>query len=114
MKWFNFAAGAAGIALAISSCNNPQSVGNSPPFGPEHWTMPNLVGTNLQHAQNKIQALTNDAIYRTTSHDAAGKHRSQVVDSNWKVCTQNVAPGVTIVKGTKIDFGTVKLAEACP
>lgn len=76
--------------------------------------MPNLVGTNLQQAQDKIQALTNDAIYRTTSHDATGKHRSQVIDSNWKVCTQSVAPGATIAKGTKIDFGTVKLAENCP
>ena len=77
------------------------------------WTMPDLVGSNLQDAQNGIQDLTNFAIAVTTSHDSTGAGRQQVLDRNWKVCSQSVAPGTTITKGTRIDFGTVKLDEAC-
>ncbi len=118
MKWLTFVAGVAGIALAITGCQDPAltgpSGGPSPPLGRQHWTMPNLVGSNLQQAQDKIQALTNDAIFLTNSHDATGKRRARVLDSNWKVCSQSIAPGTSIVKGTKIDFGAVKLAENCP
>jgi hypothetical protein len=77
------------------------------------WTMPDLVGSNLQDAQNAVQDLTDFEIAVTTSHDSTGAGRQQVVDRNWKVCSQSVAPGTTITKGAKIDFGTVKLDEAC-
>jgi PASTA domain len=77
------------------------------------WTMPDLVGSNLQDAQNAVQDLTDFAIAVTTSHDSTGAGRQQVLDRNWKVCSQSVAPGTTITKGTRIDFGTVKLDEAC-
>jgi hypothetical protein len=76
--------------------------------------MPNLVGTNLQQAQNRIQTLTGGAIFFTNSHDATGKSRNQILDADWKVCTQNVAAGTPITTDTKIDFGAVKLAENCP
>ena len=51
----------------------------------------------------------------TTSHEArsTGAGRQQVVDRNWKVCSQSVAPGTTITKSTRIDFGTVELDEDC-
>lgn len=75
--------------------------------------MPNLVGSNLQDAQNAIQSLTDFEIAVTTSHDATGAGRQQVVDRNWKVCSQNVSAGKTITANTKIDFGTVKLEESC-
>jgi len=81
--------------------------------GPTSWTMPNLVGENLQDAQNAIQSLTDYRIFVTHSHDASGAHRLQVVDSNWQVCSQNVKPGKTITTGTAIDFGAVKLGESC-
>jgi hypothetical protein len=77
------------------------------------WTMPDLVGSNLQDAQNAVQDLTDFEIAVTTSHDSTGAGRQQVVDRNWKVCSQSVAPGTTITKGTRIDFGTVKLDEDC-
>ena len=77
------------------------------------WTMPDLVGSNLQDAQNGVQDLTDFEIAVTTSHDSTGAGRQQVLDRNWKVCSQSVAPGTTITKGAKIDFGTVKLDEAC-
>lgn len=76
--------------------------------------MPDLVGSDLQSAQNQIQSLTDFEIPVTTSHDATGADRQQVLDSNWKVCSQSIPPGRTIDSGTRIDFGTVKLEERCP
>jgi hypothetical protein len=80
---------------------------------PASWTMPNLVGEGLQDAQDAIQELTGFGIMITTSHDATGQNRMQVADRNWKVCTQNVPPGGTITRETRIDFGAVKLEETC-
>ncbi|MFC4951174.1 PASTA domain-containing protein [Pseudonocardia sp. GCM10023141] len=77
------------------------------------WVMPDLVGRNLQDAQDAIQALTGNAIFVTTSSDATGAGRHQVLDRNWKVCRQNVAPGQPINADAKIDFASVKLEEAC-
>lgn len=78
------------------------------------WVMPNLVGQNLQAAQNTIQELTADAVFFTSSVDATGQGRAQVVDANWKVCAQNVKPGDIITANTKIEFAAVKLTERCP
>jgi beta-lactam-binding protein with PASTA domain len=77
------------------------------------WTMPNLVGSGLQEAQDAIQRLTGYGILITTSHDATGAGRMQVADRNWKVCSQNVAPGETITSSSRIDFGVVQLDERC-
>jgi hypothetical protein len=76
--------------------------------------MPNLVGSVLQEAQDRIQAITGGVVIITTSHDATGQNRSQVLDSNWKVCSQSIAAGEPITIRTQIDFGTVKLSEICP
>lgn len=80
----------------------------------QQWAMPDLVGTDLQQAQDQIQALTGSAVFYTASHDLSGKDRNQVLDANWKVCSQNVAPGTSIAGGAEIDFGVVKLEESCP
>ena len=77
------------------------------------WRMPDLVGSNLQDAQNAVQDLTEFQVPVTTSHDSTGAGRQQVMDRNWKVCAQSVPPGTTIFKGARIDFGTVKLDEDC-
>ncbi len=74
--------------------------------------MPNLVGSNLQEAQDAIQALTGDKVLFTESHDATGAGRHQILDRDWKVCSQNVRPGATITAATAIDFGAAKLS-AC-
>lgn len=78
------------------------------------WSMPNLVGSSLQAAQDSIQKLTSNAIVVTRSHDATGASRSQVLDRNWKVCSQNIPAGTPIDPSTKIDFGAVKVDERCP
>ena len=75
--------------------------------------MPKLVGRNLQDAQDAIQALTGNAIFFTKSHDATGRGRHQVLDRDWKVCSQNVRPGAAITTTTVIDFGAAKLGEDC-
>ena len=76
--------------------------------------MPNLVGKNLQAAQDKIQSVTGNPLFITTSHDATGAGRHQVLDSNWKVCSQNVTAGKSITEDSQIDFGAVKNDESCP
>jgi beta-lactam-binding protein with PASTA domain len=75
--------------------------------------MPDLVGSNLQEAQDAIQALTGYGIAVTTSSDATQQGRQQVLDRNWRVCAQSVAPGEAIAAGSRIDFAAVKLDESC-
>ena len=74
--------------------------------------MPNMVGMNLQVAQNTMQA--NGVMY-SVSHDLLGM-RKQVLDGNWQVCNQSIPAGQLVtgdVEG-QIDFGVVKLEERCP
>jgi beta-lactam-binding protein with PASTA domain len=81
--------------------------------GPARWTMPDLVGRNLQEAQDAIQELTDFEIPITISHDATGAGREQLLDRNWKVCSQNIPPGEEITRNTRIDFGAVRTEERC-
>lgn len=78
----------------------------------DHWDMPNLVGKNLQDAQDQIQRLTDNAV-RTTSHDATPADREQEVDRDWKVCNQSAKPGDQITEESSIDFTVVKTNEEC-
>src|SRR4051812_31761034 len=76
------------------------------------FTMPDVVGMDLQSAQNLVQTF---GVFYSVSHDLRGS-RSQLVDSNWMVCDQNIAPGQEVsgdVEG-RIDFGVVKREEQCP
>jgi hypothetical protein len=76
------------------------------------FTMPDLVGTDLQSAQDLVQTY---GVFLSVSHDLLGS-RNQLVDSNWIVCEQNIAPGERVtgdVEG-EIDFGVVKRGETCP
>lgn len=78
------------------------------------WTMPSLRGSNLQDAQDAIQRLTDDAIFFTSSHDVSGASRMQILDRDWRVCSQNIPSGTRINAQSQIDFGVVKLSESCP
>ena len=80
----------------------------------QSWTMPNLVGKDLQGAQDAIQSLTHDAVWLSTSTDLTGKGRAQIVDRNWIVCSSTPAPGATFTATTAIDFGVVRDTEVCP
>jgi hypothetical protein len=101
-----------------TSSQSPDPTGSAPTTQVEQdtpqWTMPGLVGATLQDAQDQIQTLTGGAVYFTDSHDLTGENRNQVLDANWKVCTQNVDPGAPVTAESRVDFGVVKLEEACP
>jgi hypothetical protein len=82
---------------------------DAPATGPTR-ALPNLVGKGLQVAQNRSQ----DAGFRKLrSHDALGRKRMQILDRDWKVCSQSPAPGRHPVE-VEVDFGAVKLDERCP
>ena len=78
------------------------------------WTMPNLVGTDLQGAQDAIQSLTQGEVWLSTSTDLTGKGRAQIVDRNWTVCGSTPVAGTTFTATTAINFGVVRNTEVCP
>ncbi|WP_234784998.1 hypothetical protein [Mycolicibacterium thermoresistibile] len=80
----------------------------------ETWTMPNLIGTDLQGAQDAIQSLTDGAVWFSSSTDLTGKGRLQIIDRNWTVCSSTPPPGATFTASTRIDFGVVRDTEDCP
>jgi hypothetical protein len=73
--------------------------------------MPNFIGKGLQTAQDDAQAA---GLSNLTSHDATGRARHQILDRDWKVCFQTPAVGAAVRSDTTVDFGVVKLDEACP
>jgi predicted small secreted protein len=73
--------------------------------------VPNLVGQGLQAAQDAAQAA---GFYALKSHDSLGEDRHQILDRDWKVCTQTPAAGTNSPTTAKIDLGAVKLTETCP
>ncbi|MEU9086290.1 hypothetical protein [Streptomyces sp. NPDC048357] len=93
----------------------PAPAGSAAPAPPKGGktaaAVPNFVGQVLQSAQDGAQAA---GFYFLSSHDALGKNRNQVLDRNWKVCTQTPPAGTATGTDTKIDFGTVKNEESCP
>lgn len=74
-------------------------------------TVPNFVGMGLQSAQDTAQK---HGFYSLDSHDALGRARMQILDRDWKVCSQNIKAGTNATTDTKLDFGAVKLTETCP
>jgi hypothetical protein len=78
------------------------------------FAMPNEVGANLQTAQDDIQRVSGNPLFITSSEDATGAGRHQILDRNWKVCSQNVPTGTSVDQSADIIFGAVKLTESCP
>lgn len=78
------------------------------------WTMPNLIGMDLQGAQDAIQSLTRGEVWFSSSTDLTGKGRAQVSDRNWQVCSSTPPPGAKFTVSTGIDFGLVRISEECP
>jgi hypothetical protein len=75
------------------------------------FIMPNVVGMNLQEAQDELQSLGS---YILSQDDATGQGRFQVLDSNWQVCSQDQAPGETFDLAELVNLTAVKLSETCP
>ncbi|MFD3937241.1 hypothetical protein ACFWSF_15460 [Streptomyces sp. NPDC058611] len=98
-------------AAPTAQRTTPPPAAPAPPPAPATAAVPNFVGMVLQSAQDGAQAA---GFFLMTSHDALGKNRLQVLDRNWRVCTQTPAAGTKTGTDTKLDFGTVKLEERCP
>lgn len=93
-------------AVTISGSASPGSGGSA-----RTGTVPHLVGLGLQAAQDAAQAV---GFHNLTSHDSAGRDRHQILDRDWKVCSQTPAAGSRASTGTKVDLGAVKTGESCP
>ncbi|MER7639656.1 MULTISPECIES: hypothetical protein [unclassified Streptomyces] len=79
--------------------------------GGKSKTVPHFVGMGLQAAQDAAQK---QGFYSLTSHDSLGRDRHQILDRDWKVCSQNVKAGTTVSTDKRLDFGAVKVDETCP
>jgi len=77
----------------------------------EVFVMPDLVGMNLQYAQDTLQSLGS---YLMDQEDATTLDRFQVLDSNWQVCRQDPLPGEEVPVETIVTLWSVKLDEVCP
>jgi PASTA domain len=75
------------------------------------FTMPALVGMVLQDAQDLLQT---KGSYVMDQQDARGLERLQVLDANWKVCSQSPKKGTNVATDTTIVVRSVKLIESCP
>ncbi|MBT0772727.1 PASTA domain-containing protein [Kineosporia sp. J2-2] len=76
-----------------------------------HFTMPDVVGGNLQQAQDELQSRGS---YLLDQVDATSQHRFQLLDSDWKVCHQSPAAGTRTLKTSLVRLEAVKLDENCP
>lgn len=74
----------------------------------EEETVPNVVGLDLQLAQDTLQAA---GFYALKSHDATGQFRLQVYDRNWTVVDQAPAAGSVVPLDVYVDLGVVKDEE---
>lgn len=97
-----------------SNSSSAEPAADETDSGEDSFTMPNEVGKGLQEAQDHIQEVSGNPLFFTDSSDASGQGRMQILDRNWKVCSQNVSPGTTVDSETDISFATVKLDEDCP
>lgn len=75
---------------------------------PETITVPNVVGKDLQTAQDTMQAA---GLYGLTSHDSTGLERTQLVDSNWVVTDQSPKGGTKVSPDQTIDLGAKKYSD---
>jgi hypothetical protein len=64
--------------------------------------MPDVVCLDLQTAQDTIQQA---GVFFSRSHDATGRDRMQLLDSNWQVVAQTPAPGTPIGEFEVVEFG---------
>ncbi|WP_062381232.1 PASTA domain-containing protein [Demequina pelophila] len=76
----------------------------------ETFTMPSLVGMNLQLAQDSLQELGS---YFLDQEDWTGDGRRQLIDTNWQVCAQEPAAGTETSIGEIVTLWSVKLSETC-
>lgn len=75
---------------------------------PAEGVIPNVVCRDLQAAQDALQAA---GFFVLASVDGSGKGRRQLIDRNWVVTEQSVAPGSRPVRSTRVLLTVVKIGE---
>jgi len=73
--------------------------------------VPDFIGKGLATAETDARAA---GFANITTHDASGRGRIQILDRDWKVCSQAPAAGSSASTASQLDLGAVKLSEACP
>ncbi|MFE3031564.1 PASTA domain-containing protein [Streptomyces canus] len=71
-------------------------------------TMPDFAGKSVKAARSSLDSSTS-----ITVKDATSESRIIVVESNWKVCTQDPKAGAKL-DGQPVTFTAVKYEETCP
>jgi hypothetical protein len=103
------------VHVTVTESATPSSkVGNTSAPSDGSFVMPNEVGKGLQASQDDLQAISGDPLYYSASHDALGAHRFQILDADWKVCSQNHGAGTRVTQSMLVTFNVVKLDESCP
>ncbi|MEU4490065.1 hypothetical protein AB0H94_35210 [Streptomyces purpurascens] len=70
--------------------------------------MPDFQGKSVKVAREALDPSTS-----ITVTDASRQDRNVLVESNWKVCSQEPAPGADLT-GQPVSFKAVKFEESCP
>jgi hypothetical protein len=100
---------------AASAAPNTIPPPTSKPAESSSFVMPNEVGKVLQDAQDDLQSVSGNPLYFSTSSDATGAGRHQILDRDWKVCSQSIPPGTTVTSNETPDFAVVRVnTETCP
>jgi hypothetical protein len=100
-----------GVASVLSSVG----VVLAAPASAQPWTMPNLIGMDLQGAQDVVQSVSGGEAWFSGSTDLTGQDRAQILDRAWVVCSSTPPAGTPFTTTTEINFGVVKKdIESCP
>jgi hypothetical protein len=99
--------GPAASASAASTASGSDGGGDFQLEDITHVTVPNVVGMDLQSAQELLFPRL-----RTTSEDATGQGRRQFVDRNWVVVRMDPPAGTLVPRFTDITLYVVKPGES--
>ena len=101
--------------IGVAALLTGGSVVLASPASAQSWVMPDLIGRDLQGAQDTIQSISGGQVWFSSSTDLTGQARAQILDRAWVVCSSTPAPGAAFTTATEIDFGVVKKdTESCP
>src|SRR6478609_2635628 len=83
-------------AVTVTAAPGPAPATQAAPPAEVKVPMPNVVGMNLQAAQDLIQT---QGVFFSRSEDATGAGRMQILDRDWVVVDQTPAAGELIGEG---------------
>lgn len=97
-----------GAVKLDETCPAADQGSQSPSPVSEGQAMPDLTGKSLTVAVGSLPSGTS-----ITAKDISGRGRLIIVQSNWKVCSQDPRSGAQF-NGQPVTFGVVKFGESCP